>query len=55
MHEAAEAALNEKLVTFKEDPKSAEGTIKSIHFEQARRKVIPSVSVKVPVQLPFWL
>lgn len=45
MHEAGETAMDEKLVTFKEEPES-EVTIKSIHLERALRKVTPSVSAE---------
>ena len=46
MHEAGETAMDEKLVTFKEEQES-EVTIKSIHLERALRKVTPSVSAEV--------
>ncbi|KAJ8440688.1 hypothetical protein Cgig2_005419 [Carnegiea gigantea] len=45
MHEAGETAMDEKLVTFKEEPES-EVTIKSMHLERALRKVTPSVSAE---------
>ena len=45
--EAAKAAANQEGISVSSPEKSLEHTIKAIHFEQALRKISPSVSDKV--------